>query len=790
MDTDIATGTASLSSAVLALRRRVDDAAAREADEANLSSTSAGAEGASKRQVDVVRKLDLLQRLSDAASGAGTERDAGRLDIQDRVFHDMVLEPLPDFSTLGPSFMQSTRTTGSRGGKRTDVTAAAVGKLPAEGDKSASGAATTTTTTSTKKPEAPPEAPVGKKAASGGRRPGGKKAPSAMQAKMREIIIPLGPERMPHDELIASLRNEYAVRYCELLGVAPNAGNIAVVHTKMPLEECTVRQVIHPGLGRGERKNYISIIPPCYKNALHRQALHDAPAKADDPREGLPFESLASATKDGADAPGSPGVASAAAAAATGTTAVSVAAIAGVPRFEAYKHRFVHPFNLASRFEQDPDAPKTRSQRPTASAEKPPLSASMAASQSSTRGLGMGTRGSATTSLGGTLDASQAARSRQGGPRIDFASSYEQAESQTQRRMRNYDQIMKAAAQGNPKDPKTVQQLRGAVSDDRPVTVTAAHVAALSKMLGENQTAEGSDPDVAPHPPPNDDDDDGKTSVAPASVDRTHVSYGVSTYQRKQDDLAAQRELDAYVAPSDEGDVRTFQTQFTRDFPFAFYFTNTDAVAALKESMLDDDINGMICALLEFVFVAYVEPRASTTRRVVTPADKDEAFVKLYDRVMTFLYQQDMKQTGTAAPAALAPIALLMLRVSIESELHTHLPTLCRTPPGQQLLQRLDGLVTAVVDPLNLLCHIAAVDSSPHSIRLLQTKRRPGRVPPLLTSPLTRFILGEPQASAAKAMQRTVVPRLQRGLAELETHLTPMARSRLMKVMAERKFKV
>eukprot|EP00672_Neobodo_designis_P018718 CAMPEP_0174845474 /NCGR_PEP_ID=MMETSP1114-20130205/11752_1 /TAXON_ID=312471 /ORGANISM="Neobodo designis, Strain CCAP 1951/1" /LENGTH=137 /DNA_ID=CAMNT_0016079721 /DNA_START=59 /DNA_END=468 /DNA_ORIENTATION=+ len=101
--TDIASGTASLMSAVQNLRRRANDTSSGD----GASAVPTGADDANKRPVDIVRKLDLLQKLSDAANG-NSASDGGtgggeELSLQDRVFHSMVLEKLPDFSKLGPS---------------------------------------------------------------------------------------------------------------------------------------------------------------------------------------------------------------------------------------------------------------------------------------------------------------------------------------------------------------------------------------------------------------------------------------------------------------------------------------------------------------------------------------------------------------------------------------------------------------------------------------------------------------------------------------------------------------
>jgi hypothetical protein len=99
----------------------------------------------------------------------------------------------------------------------------------------------------------------------------GTAAAEAEAMQRREIVIALGSDRMEGKELKRVIDHEYAVRMCEQLGVSPCAANIARVHEKLPLSQCSVTQVMHPGLARGERRNCISIVPKYIQEQQQRR---------------------------------------------------------------------------------------------------------------------------------------------------------------------------------------------------------------------------------------------------------------------------------------------------------------------------------------------------------------------------------------------------------------------------------------------------------------------------------------------------------------------------------------
>jgi hypothetical protein len=622
--------------------------------------------------------------------------------------------------------------------------------------------------------------------------------------------------------------------------------------------------VIHPGLGRGERKNYVSIIPPCYKPLLQREAHRrqeeqraSLGLESDvDPRDVQPFESMARAHHQGTGGSGEVPTDTPSAAGGSGGSAY-----AG-PSFDDYKHRFVHPFNLASRFEADPDSALTSTStlRATAGGAHSASATHQQAGGTSRGGtFGRMTVGSVGTG-GGHGDMRRTARAAR--TELDESQTVEHSRKavEHQRRVASYDDALAKLKRGEKLDATNVDSIRKAVADERPLAVTAAHIQALDDMLGAadddgvqrhdghpfHQTHNAT---LAPTAPPR---SAGTASIANA---RVHAADP----RARQADAAAQREVDAFQHPSGIAEVRALQSLFIRDFPFGSYFADKDEIVCLKAGLSADDVTDVVVAMLRFLFSAYIAPRASATRGVAAPTDVDDAFVSFYSKVLQLLYtslgahpeaaaarsnvQRDaatasmvgtigatggaalhgarsLQSTGRkhstatvaptppaqsvtpgyggdeptvasasgASPARLAPMIVLLCRVAIDKELRSHVPTLLRSPAGAELAVCVDNLVMAILDPLNLLSHISVVESTPHAMRILQSKRRPGRIPPMLTSPLTHFVLGEPQSANAKTMARSNLPRLQRGLRELQKHLTPLARSRLLQAMVSAKF--
>ncbi len=134
---------------------------------------------------------------------------------------------------------------------------------------------------------------------------------------------------------------------------------------------------------------------------------------------------------------------------------------------------------------------------------------------------------------------------------------------------------------------------------------------------------------------------------------------------------------------------------------------------------------------------------------------------------------------------------LLCTRVVVEAVLASRLPTYTSVAEGRETLRSIDRLVTALVDPYGVMSHIVPLESAPQALKVLRFKKPPPRVSGLATSPIVQFILGDCCGSAeAKRMAVTSLAKseaVERGLAELRKHLSPLVRSRLLRVLQEAK---
>eukprot|EP01062_Namystynia_karyoxenos_P052053 TRINITY_DN4130_c2_g1_i1.p1 TRINITY_DN4130_c2_g1~~TRINITY_DN4130_c2_g1_i1.p1 ORF type:complete len:929 (+),score=239.98 TRINITY_DN4130_c2_g1_i1:104-2890(+) len=167
-----------------------------------------------------------------------------------------------------------------------------------------------------------------------------------------EIVIPLGNDRIKTRDILKdkALRSEYAARYLERLGVSPTPANLALIWKEIPLEDCRIQQVFHPGLSKHEKKNYI-VIRPNQKNkrkGAGSGTLHD-PQHI--PFETLPDSLLGPPEDEGqpagrAHSPGEP------AAQHGGERQIDDDDHRGsrVRHFSEYKDSFLYPFNLRARY--------------------------------------------------------------------------------------------------------------------------------------------------------------------------------------------------------------------------------------------------------------------------------------------------------------------------------------------------------------------------------------------------------------------------------------------------------
>jgi hypothetical protein len=152
------------------------------------------------------------------------------------------------------------------------------------------------------------------------------------------IYIPVNAERVKIADLKDALKDEYAARYCELIGVAPSQQNMTLLQKLMPFEKCRITQSTqrNGGIGRSERRNNV-VIQPAYH----------APKPTGPSLDEVPFELLSLEMMQQQQQQDAKGRGEAQGATRGGGEEGHQTAIS----FEDYKTQFVFPFNLKERFE-------------------------------------------------------------------------------------------------------------------------------------------------------------------------------------------------------------------------------------------------------------------------------------------------------------------------------------------------------------------------------------------------------------------------------------------------------
>lgn len=250
-----------------------------------------------------------------------------------------------------------------------------------------------------------------------------------------------------------------------------------------------------------------------------------------------------------------------------------------------------------------------------------------------------------------------------------------------------------------------------------------------------------------------------------------------------------QRDLEQRGVRFDGAEVKAMQQQFVSDFPFEQHFASVDrrGLRRAQRFLVSDELTQVILAALRFLLVACVLPLAPSVCDARTPAQKDDAFVELY----AALLRPIQRLTTKTQLAVDVPLMILALRVIIECEFATKFPAFMTSRDGAAVAQDMDSLVMGIVDPYGLMAHLSAVESTLQALRLLRRKRAPPRLGFHLTSPLTQFVLSD-VATSVEATAYTSKPHsvVQRGVQQLRRHVTPMLRSRLLRILTNDKLRM
>ena len=845
--------------------------------------------------VDILFKLDLLRRLEDGGGGGAAERAAAG---NSRVFQSIRLERLHGFEK--PTFRRqplegaagsvrggaSGPGDGAHGGsdKQGGPISAPVTET-AEHTAHRSGAAKLDDSVQSSSPQdVASESP--KTSSSGAPRGTASSGASSsahplVRRAITEIIIPLGPERLTDAEVRATLKHEYAVRYCEALGVTPIPSNLQIVNRFMPLEKARIRQVVHPGLAKGERRNYVAVTPQYHnpaETATSVQALkalkkneHDQrqfklsdaatqnyiPAFLDEEasRAALPAPARGGAQPQ---AEGAKAVVVSPNAVATETTTRG-GATALLPQGMS---QFVYPFNLPSRFEAGervgvahhatrsahPPQPQRGGDAGMASSIQRPIvstSSTLASVPGSSR---KDSRHKSVSDIPAAMP-----RALEGGMQP------QDARDQQARRLRMQDvlsaKIKEASDSASPTaavatttatvmEPEVIAELHRLLAAAKgPEELTEERLAALDKVARGDVASRGgrgsgtdnfSAADAGrSHNHSRAGDNEGGDNGLPL---RNSNVRGAAAPPRQWADAAIHRELSSLRGPpSSEGDLRKRIEEFVASFPFASFFDDDAASRSagggggggsvgslgggtmpstqrlMTQLLLSDCFVRLAFRWCGFVHYAYVEPFVADGRAMKSPTEKEDLFVRLYDNVLEVLHPSFCPVPGMRIPArtlrhAAVPLMILCLRVIVTTELRQSLPTFCACPEGRRLLATIDGLIGAVVDPSGLQHRLPAVECTPQAMRTLHGRRQPHRLPAAANSAIVQFILGKGLSAATSLVASAQEASLQLadatlttnqnrgyalnaavGLLELEQLLTPVARSRLLKCIIDRR---
>ncbi|CUE89991.1 Hypothetical protein, putative [Bodo saltans] len=557
------------------------------------------------------------------------------------------------------------------------------------------------------------------------------------------ILIPVTSERIRIADMKDALRDEYAARYCEHIGVAPTQQNMSLVLKLMPFEKCHISQnTQHNGIGRTERRNNV-VIQPCVVAPPP-----DGPNAEDVPFELLTLEALqrvgntissAQLPPIGGEVPTSPSPPPP-----TGTASV------GKVIFEAYKNQFVYPYNLEERF-------TTKGVAPTTSPHPPPR--------------------------GGPKN-----DSHRGQPLPLTRSSREHSRHEEAPHHQD-DAVEPSALQRLAVQDALLSKLRDQ-SEKRGGGITEDELSAIESKMRPRHGQQGSGAgSVSSRRDGGSDEEEDADVNSDASGDQRKppsIANSIESDRAARRDAAAQKELTQPWTEPDMTEVRSLQVQFVKDFPFyRFEGRLSEAeVLEVKASLLGEDISELLIAIMNFAFLVYLAPQQTNYPRALDHVDKDVEFVLMCRKAIRF---SNHRQRSPLAADAL-PLCLLMLRVLVDALFTARYPLLRRVQEGMDLQLRMDALVRAVLDPYGLQSHIVVLESTPQAQRVLRTKRLPQRMSAAATTPLVQFIIGDGAKSIeAKRMTRSaqVHPDIEAGLAELRRHLTPSVRAELLRVVTE-----
>eukprot|EP01006_Ploeotia_vitrea_P041595 TRINITY_DN66555_c7_g2_i1.p1 TRINITY_DN66555_c7_g2~~TRINITY_DN66555_c7_g2_i1.p1 ORF type:complete len:799 (+),score=92.48 TRINITY_DN66555_c7_g2_i1:8-2404(+) len=594
-----------------------------------------------------------------------------------------------------------------------------------------------------------------------------------------EVVIPLGNDRMKTPEIKKALKAEYAARYLEMLGASPTPQNLQLIWKYMPLEKCKIQQVFHPGLSKSEKKNYISI-RPMYKtsksnadrftgsdvedlNPLPIERLRDKlgikkeEQKPQEEKQDTAQDEAAQQTKTGRQA----------------------------PAFSTYKERYVFPYNLPPKYTYEPNSKQQQPKSNTPRREAVQYMRDRRVSLLQKRG-----RVNVTEYV--------PERSESSATTATEDTETESSVSQQEPTPRNQQERGTVSPPSGKKKHKHKQQARVPPEDpEREEKAQQMHQILIDKLMSSMKTQQ----DVAQIQP----EQHTAAGAADTVGETTHRSNTNSEHSTPRAESPQSASLEIPVGGSREKEIDQPPTltqydildilgNFIDNFPFKKYWSGSagiggipklsEKVAELKAEIRSEVFAEFVSGLAEFFYWSFLAPLSNNQHQRY---DKDQHFLCLYEEMLTMLERKKGRQYHSLS----LPLAVLALRVGVDTVFQYSYPTWIKTQEGQDLSKKIDSLLTILLDPMDYLSHLPPVESSPQALKILHKKRIPTRMPLTFTSPMVRFVVGNAQSKEAKSLlsQKNThsTQHTQQATSQLLMLLSPALRSKILNLVAVKK---
>ena len=208
-------------------------------------------------------------------------------------------------------------------------------------------------------------------------------------------------------------------------------------------------------------------------------------------------------------------------------------------------------------------------------------------------------------------------------------------------------------------------------------------------------------------------------------------------------------------------------------------------VQDLKFELQSENFATFLKMLVEFMYWHFVAPLCGTGAVRHDPALRDAQFLSVYEDMLIIFERRKSRRASLLD----LPIILVTMRVGLETVMRGAYPTWAATPDGGAVLRQMNDLLTVLLDPMDYLSHLPPIEASPQALKILHKRKLPARMPLSFTSPMVRFLVGQPQSREAKTLlcagRRGQAP--DEGHTELLQRLSPDLRAQIMQLITNHK---